>query len=243
MKDQSVLQIEPNDTKQTLELISFLTYEFKTQLNTIINSASLLGEELALFYNDTKTKLIGKILTSSHYLDAQSSEILDLVKLHVEGFDLELKKTDINNIIYRVADQLSPRTQGRQQSLKMNLIPRPPKIIADRLRIEQILHNLLFNASKSTPAGSNLFISTDKQDGYMVIKIQDSGPCITQEEQRELFQPYYRLRYDNDSQATRTGLGLTLCKRLVELHGGRIWLESKENHGNSFVFTLPLNNK
>lgn len=243
MQNQPTLEIEPNGAKQTLELVSFLTYEFKTQLNSIINSASLLGEELALFHNDTKSKLIGNILTSSHYLDARALEILDLVKLHVEGFDLELEKTDINTIIYRVADRLLPNTHSRRQSLNMNLMPNPPKIIADRLRIEQVLHNLLSNASKCTPAGSSLFVSTGKQVGYIVITIQDSGPCITREEQRELFQPYYRLRYDKDSQVTRTGLGLTLCKRLIELHGGRIWLESKENHGNAFVFTLPLNNK
>ena len=243
MSNQSTLQIKSNGAKQTLELIAFLTYEFKTQLNSIINSASLLGEELALFHNDTKAKLIGNILTSSHYLDARSSEILDLVKLHVEGFDLELEKTNVNTIIHRVAERLSPQTRSRRQSLNMKLIPHPPKIIADPLRIEQILHNLLSNASKCTPSGSTLFISTDKQDGCIVIKIQDSGPYITREEQRELFQPYYRLRYDKDSQVTRIGLGLTLCKRLIELHGGRMWLESEESHGNIFIITLPLNSK
>jgi len=243
MENQSTLQIKPNGAKQTLELIAFLTYEFKTQLNSIVNSANLLGEELALFHNDTKAKLIDNILTSSNYLDARSSEILDLVKLHVEGFELELEKTNVNTIIYRVADRLSPQTRSRKQSLNMNLISHPPKITADPLRIEQVLHNLLSNASKCTPSGSNLFVSTDKQAGYIVIKIQDSGPFITLEEQRELFQPYYRLRHDKDSQVTRIGLGLTLCKRLIELHGGKIWLENTESHGNTFIFTLPLNNR
>jgi signal transduction histidine kinase len=243
MKNQPALQIETNGANQTLELIAFLTYEFKTQLNSITNSASLLGEELALFHNDTKTKLIGNILTSSHYLDARAAEILDLAKLHVEGFNLELEKTDVDTIIYRAVDRLLPKTRNRKQSLHMNLVPHPPKVIADPLRIEQVLHNLLSNASKFTPAGGNLFVSTDKQAGYIVIKIQDSSPCIPREEQRELFQPYYRLIGERDTQVTRTGLGLALCKRLIELHGGRIWLESKENHGNNFAFTLPLNNR
>ena len=242
MKNQSTLQIETNGAKQTLELIAFLTYEFKTQLTSITNSASLLREELPLLHNEPRTKLIGNILTSSNYLDARASEILDLVKLHVEGFHLELEKTGIDTIIYRVVDRVLPSARSQKQSLNVYLASNPPKIIADPLRIEQVLHNLLSNASKFTPAGGTVFVSADKQAGYIVIKIQDGGPCISKEEQRELFQPYYRLKDNTDSQITRTGLGLALCKHLIELHGGRIWLESKENKGNTFAFTLPLNN-
>lgn len=244
MKNQATIQREQlaNSAKQTLELIAFLAYEFKSQLTSINTSVSLLAEKLATSHNDFETKLIGNILASHHYLETRTSELLALIKLQVDGFQLELELTDIDAIIHKVIDQLSPIISNREQSLTLNLTPNTKKVIADALRIEQVLHNLLSNAIKSTPTGGNILVSTDKQDGYMVIKIQDSSPYIPRIEQRELFQPYCRLIGDKDTQISGTGFGLALCKHLVELHGGRIWLENEENKGNTFTFTLPLNN-
>lgn len=243
MKKQPSLQSKqlPGDAKQTLELVAFLAHEFKSRLTSITTSASLLAEELALQHDDPKTKLISNILASSHYLEARTLDLLDLVKLQVEGFHLELEPTDIDTIVYRVVDQLLPAVRSRNQSLTLNLAPHSSKIIADPLRVEQVLHNLISNATKLTPNGGNISVSTDKQAGYIVIKIQDSSPCIPPEEQRELFQPYYRLKDDKDKQISRIGLGLAMCRHLVELHDGRIWIENEENNGNTFAFTLPLN--
>ena len=181
-------------------------------------------------------------MSSHHYLEARTSELLALVKLQVDGFHLELELTDIDAIVHRVVDQLSPIISNREQLLTLNLTPNTKKIMADSMRIEQVLHNLLSNASKSTPTGGNISISTDKQAGYIFIKIQDGSPCISRLEQRELFQPYCRLTGDKDTQIPGIGLGLALCKHLVELHGGRIWVENEEKNGNTFAFTLPLNN-
>ncbi len=243
MKNQATIQREqlPSSAKQTLELIAFLTYDFKSQLTSINSSVSLLAERLANSHNDFETKLIGNILASHHYLEARTSELLALVKLQVDGCHLEFELTDIDAIVHRVIEQLSPIISNREQSLTLNLTPNTRKIIADSLRIEQVLHNLLSNASKSTPTGGSISLSTAKQDGYMVIKIQDSSPCIPRIAQRELFQPYCRLTGDKDTQIPGTGFGLALCKHLVELHGGRIWVENEENNGNTFAFTLPLN--
>ncbi|MBN2462582.1 MAG: HAMP domain-containing histidine kinase [Dehalococcoidia bacterium] len=244
MKNQTTIQREqlPNSAKQTLELIAFLTYEFKSQLNSINTSVSLLAEKLANSHNDFETKLIGNIMASHHYLEARTSELLALVKLQVDGFHLELELTDIDDIVHRVIDQLSSTISNREQSLTLSLAPNTKKIIADSLRIEQVLHNLLSNASKSTPAGGNISISTDKQAGYIVIKVRDSGRCIPSLDQREIFQPYCCLTGDKDTQIHGIRLGPALCKYLVELHGGRIWVENEENNGNTFALTLPLNN-
>jgi len=244
MENQPSLQRNqlPNDAKQTLELVAFLAHEFKSRLTSITTSASLLAEELALQQDDPKTKLISNILASSHHFEARTLELLGLVKLQVEGFHLELEPTDIDTIVYRVVEQLLPAVHSRNQSLTLNLIPHSSKIIADPLRVEQVLHNLLSNATKLTPNGGNISVSSDKQAEYIVIKIQDSIPCMPPKEQHELFQPYYRLKGDKDKQISRIDLGLALCRHLVELHDGRTWVESKENNGNTFAFTLPLNN-
>jgi len=244
MKNQATIQRKQtvNSAKQTLELIGFLAYEFKSQLTSINKSASLLAENLANSNNDFATKLIGNIIASHRYLEARTSELLALVKLQVDGFQLELELTDIDTIVHRVVDQLSPIISNREQSLTLNTTPNTKKVMADSLRIEQVLHNLLSNASKSTPIGGSISISTDKQAGYIFIKIQDVSPCIPCLEQRELFQPYCHLTGDKDTQIPGIGLGMALCKHLVELHGGRIWVENEEKNGNTFALTLPLNN-
>ncbi len=230
----------PVRAKQTLELISFLTHELKSPLTSIISSAGLLAEELALSPDDPKTKLISNILASAHNLEARASELLDLVKLEAEGFRLELEPTEINAIVYDVVDQLSPTVRSRGQSLTLNLPPGLPNIIADSLRIEQVLVNLLSNAAKFTPQGGSISLSADAQNGYIVIEVQDSGPSIPLEEQHKVFQPYYRLKAANREQIPGVGLGLALCKHLVELHGGRIWMESQQGKGNTFAFSLPV---
>jgi two-component system NtrC family sensor kinase len=230
----------PLRAKQTLELVSFLTHELKSPLTSIITSAGLLAEELALSPDDPKTKLISNILASAYNLEARASELLDLAKLEAEGFHLELERTDINAVVYDVVDQLSPVLRSRDQSFTLNLAPGLPKIIADSLRIEQVLVNLLSNAAKFTPQGGSISLSADEQTGYIVIEVQDSGPSIPLEEEHKVFQPYYRLKGANKEHIPGAGLGLALCKHLVELHGGRIWVESKQGKGNTFAFSLPV---
>ena len=216
-----------------------MTHELKSPLTSIITSAGLLAEELALAPNDPKTRLISNILTSAYNLEARASELLDLAKLEAEGFHLELEPTDITAIVYDVVDQLSPVIRSRDQSLTLNLPPRLPKIMADSLRIEQVLVNLLSNAAKFTPQGGSISLSANEQNGYIVVEVQDSGPSIPLEEQLKVFQPYYRLKAANRKHIPGVGLGLALCKHLVELHGGRISVESEQGKGNTFAFSLP----
>ncbi|UCH50394.1 MAG: HAMP domain-containing histidine kinase [Chloroflexota bacterium] len=232
----------PNSAKQTLELIAFLTYNFKSQLTSLNTSASLLAEKLASSHNDSETKLIGNIMASHHYLETIISELLALIKLQVDGLHLELEPTNIDALVHSVVDKLSPVFSSREQSLALNLAPANRKITIDSLRVEQILHNLLSNASKSTPTGGNICVSTDSQAGYVVIKIRDGSSSISNVKQNELFQPYCRLTGDKDTKVPGPDLGLALCKHLVELHGGRMWVENEEDNGNIFAFTLPLNN-
>ena len=226
--------------KQTLELVSFLTHELGTPLTSIITSAGLLAEELSLSPDDPKTKLISNILASAHNLDARASELLDMVKLEAEGFYLELNLMDLNVAIYNVIDQISPIVHSHKQSLTLNLAPDLPKIIADSLRIEQILTNLLSNATKFTPPGGSISLSASQQNDYIVVKVHDSGHSIPLEERGKVFQSYYRLKSDSAKHIPGAGLGLALCKHLIELHGGRIWLESEETQGNTFAISLPV---
>jgi len=237
--NNSKIEAPPTQARQTIELISFLMHEFKTPLTSIITSAGLLAEELPLSPDDPKTRLISNILTSAYNLEARASELLDLAKLEAEGFQLELEPADINTVIYNAVDQISPTINSRNQSLTLNLAHHLPKTIADSLRIEQVLLNLLSNATKFTPEGGSISLTSTKQNDHIVIKVQDSGSSIPLEEQTKVFQLYYRLR-DAKEHIPGTGLGLALCKHLIELHGGTIWVESQQSKGSTFAFSLPL---
>ncbi len=153
---------------------------------------------------------------------------------------MELEPTGIDAIAYKVVDQILPIVHSRDQSLALDVTSYLPEIAADALRIEQILLYLLSNAVKFTPDGGSISFSAASNSGFIVIKVRDSGCCIPPEEQQEIFQPYYRLKGDNEKDSPGVGLGLALCKHLVELHGGRIWVESEQGKGNTFAFALPL---
>ena len=230
----------PIRAKQTLEIISFITHEFKTPLTSIIASASLLAEELAFSPDDPKAKLLSNILASAHNLEIKTSELLELTKLEATGFHLELEPTNINIIVRSATEQISPLIRNRNQSLTLKLDPQLPEIVADSLRVEQILINLLSNASKFTQDGGSISLTVYKIDNYLVVEIQDSGPGIPPEEQGKLLQPYYRLE-SNKEHTPGVGLGLALGKHLVELHGGKMWMESELGKGSTFAFSLPLN--
>jgi signal transduction histidine kinase len=243
MKNQTQFKKEQLiDAKQTLELIAFFAYEFKSQLASITNSVNLLAQESSRSGHDFETGIIGNILSSHHYLEARTSELLDLVKLQVEGLHLELEPIDIDTIVQGVVERLLPIICDRGQSLTLNLACNAPKIVADSLRIEQVFHHLVSNASKSTPVGGSILISTNKQAGYVVVKIQDSSLRVPQKEQHSLFQLHYQHKVDKGKQVSEIGLGLALCKHLIELHGGRIWMENEGNSSNIFAFTLSLDN-
>jgi signal transduction histidine kinase len=110
---------------------------------------------------------------------------------------------------------------------------------ADEERLRQVVLNLLINASKFTPEGGKITLKAREEDGHLVIEVQDTGSGILEEEQERLFQPYHRQVSDRE-RLSGLGLGLALCKYLVELHNGKIWVESKMGEGSTFAFTIPL---
>jgi signal transduction histidine kinase len=114
-----------------------------------------------------------------------------------------------------------------------------PVVSADRDRLRQIIQNLLNNALKFTPAGGEIIFRAREEGDNLVVEVQDTGPGISKEDQKRLFDPYYR-RVEDRERLSGLGLGLALAKTLVELHGGQIWVKSKKGQGSTFGFSLPL---
>ncbi|MDI6814904.1 MAG: GAF domain-containing sensor histidine kinase [Dehalococcoidales bacterium] len=225
--------------KERSEFIAAITHELKTPLTSIIASGDLLSEEIRGEEQEPQRRLIQNIVSSAHSLQARLDELIHASKKGVSPPQLQLKPLDIKFLLKDVSARVSPVAKSKEQSLTLDLPDSLPIVEADAQQLEQVLLNLLTNATKFTPEGGSITLRARKRDDELVIEVQDSGIGIAKEEQARLFQPYYRVESDKQ-RYPGLGLGLALAKQIVELHGGRIWVESQLGKGSTFAFSLPL---
>jgi signal transduction histidine kinase len=224
--------------EEWLRFIDTLSHELKTPLTTIIAAAGLLREELETTGDESYQKLIQTIIQNAHSLEARLAELMDIVKTGTGKLQLQLEPVDIKSLILGTCAQISPLLQGKAQKLNMDLPDSLPIVHGDGQRLEQVVLNLMTNATKFTPREGTITLTVRKQDNSLTIQIRDTGVGIAREEQDRLFKPYSRLNADRQRHPG-LGLGLALAKQVVELHGGRIWVESESGKGSTFAFTLP----
>ena len=232
------LSIEKQDG-EWLNFVDTLSHELKTPLTSIIAAAGLLAEELEAQKEEPYRRLMQNIIHNANTLEARLAELLEVVKTGGGRLRLKLEPLDIKSLLKGVGWQISPLLQSKGQGLSLNLLDPLPLIQGDGQRLEQVVLHLITNATKFTPEGGRIVLKAEKRGTEMVIEVQDNGAGISKEEQARLFEPYSRLDADRQRHPG-LGLGLALAKRVVELHGGRIWVESEPGKGSIFAFTLPL---
>lgn len=198
-----------------------------------------MAEELQKDPQTPQAKLAENIVRSAYSLDSKLSEMLELAKAQSPTFKLRLKHLDIKPLLDEVLAQLRPIAQSKGQSLNLELPPSLPPVKADRQQLERVLLNLLSNAVKFTPPGGSITLRVKKQDSELMMMVQDSGAGFSSEELKNLFETYYYAEPERQ-RAVEPRLGLDLSKRLVELHRGRMWAESKVGEGSTFALSLPL---
>lgn len=225
--------------EEWLRFIDTLSHELKTPLTSIIAAAGLLAEELEAGGDSSHRKLIQTILRNASTLETRLAELLDTVKTGAGEIQLQMEPVDITSLLRGTGMQISPLIQGKGQHLDIDLPSSLPIIRGDGQRLEQVVLNLLNNATKFSEEGSNILLKARSRDTEIVVEVHDSGIGIAPEEQPRLFKPYSRLDADRQRHPG-LGLGLALAKQVVELHGGRIWVESEPGKGSVFSFTLPL---
>ena len=223
--------------KRRVEFISATIHELKTSLTAIIASAELLADELQPNGKSMPARLLQNINRNAHNLDEKLSNFSAMAGLLAGDFPFQPESLKIREVIDSVTTQLYPITQSKKQSLALELPASLPAVKAHRRYLEQILLNLLTNASKFTPERGKIMVSASPDGKSLVIQVTDTGIGIPSEEQERIFQPYYQVRGGRGS-----GLGLAITKFLVELHGGKIWLKSAVGQGSTFFFSLPLVN-
>lgn len=152
---------------------------------------------------------------------------------------LDLEPMDPMQLLQQIAyEEVSVALRNRQ-SLKVEFPPSLPVIRADEERFRQVVLNLMNNAFKFTPTGGKITLRAKEEGANLVVEVQDNGRGIGKEDQKLLFEPYRSLGSDKEH-LSGLGLGLSLAKKLVELHGGQIWVESKKGRGSTFGFSLPV---
>ena len=232
MKDREQIR---NEESRKIGFGDATVHELKTLLTAIIVSAELLVEELQASKGSMPLRLTQNIIRNAHSLDEKLSHFSEMAGLLSGEFSFQPELLEIEPIVQGVTSQIYPITHSRNQSLNVDLPPALPQIEAHRHYLEQIMMNLLANASKFTPEGGSITISATENDANLVITVADNGIGISEDKQELVFQPYYQIRGGKGS-----GLGLAITKFLVELHGGSIRLESTPGKGSCFICALPL---
>ena len=220
------------------DFINALAHELKTPLTAIIGSVNLLNEEFKAPPTSPYKRLVLNILRSAQNMERRINELLDLARVEAPGFKVDLRPLKLEPVLYEIAESCYFIPEKRQ-TLTLEMESSLPLVKADRGRLEQVLYNLLSNASKFTPEGGKITLRAESGENEVVISVSDTGPGIPEEERERLFEPYQRGWADRQK-LPGLGLGLALSKKLVELHGGRMWVESKVGEGSTFYFTLPI---
>ncbi len=224
------------EVERRIEFTRALVHELKTPLTPVLSSSELLVSEL---HEEPWASVARNIHRGAANLSNRVDELLDLAKGEIGMLEVHPRSVDAQQLLRGIADDMGAVVSSNGQSLELGLGPSLPMVWADEERLRQVVLNLLINASKFTPEGGKITLKAREEDGHLVIEVQDTGSGILEEEQERLFQPYHRQVSDRE-RLSGLGLGLALCKYLVELHNGKIWVESKMGEGSTFAFRIPL---
>jgi PAS domain S-box-containing protein len=230
------LQIE---VQRRVEFTRALVHELKTPLTPIMSSSDLLVSGLK---EEPWLSVAQNIQRGAINLNKRIGELLDLARGEIGMLKLNPKRVDFLKLLQHVASEMSVLASSNGQKLKVELPESMPLPWADEDRLRQITQNLLVNATKFTPEGGTITLRAKEQNGSLIVEVQDTGYGISDEEQRRLFRPYHR-QVGEREHLSGLGLGLALCKNLVQLHGGRIWVKSEEGKGATFSFSIPINSR
>jgi GAF domain-containing protein len=222
------------------EFLANMSHELRTPLNAIIGFSEVLQEKLFGELNEKQAEYTDDILTSGRHLLSLINEILDLSKVEAGRMELELAAFHLPLAIDNARTFVRERATRHGITLDVTVDDRLGDIVGDERKIKQILLNLLSNAVKFTPEGGRIGIEARQADGSVEISVTDTGVGIAPEDQPKIFEEFRQVGADYSHKVEGTGLGLTLAKKFVELHGGRIWVESKVGKGSKFTFTLPI---
>jgi signal transduction histidine kinase len=222
------------------EFLANMSHELRTPLNAIIGFSEVLAERMFGEVNEKQAEYLQDILASGRHLLSLINDILDLSKVEAGRLELELASFNLPVALENALTLVRERATRHGITLDVTVDAGLGEVVGDERKIRQILLNLLSNAVKFTPEGGRVGVTATAADGAITISVSDTGIGIAPEDQAAIFEEFRQVGLDDARKREGTGLGLTLAKKFVELHGGRIWVRSQVGQGSTFTFTLPV---
>ena len=220
------------------EFLSSMSHELRTPLNAIIGFSEVLKDGLFGDLSEKQAEYIQDIHASGHHLLSLINDILDLSKVEAGRMELSVSQFHIPSAIDNAVTLVKERAARHALALEVQVDERLNSFLGDERKFKQILLNLLSNAVKFTPEGGRIAVAAQPTQEGVQISVSDTGIGIAPEHQQAIFEAFHQVRGEYTAKHEGTGLGLTLVKQFVELHGGRIWVESAPSKGTTFTFTL-----
>ncbi len=222
------------------EFLATMSHELRTPLNAIIGFAEVLRDEVVGTINAEQKEYLGDIHGSGQHLLNMINSILDLSKIEAGKLELQYEEFSIKEAIDEALDTVTGFSRKKGIGIHTHIDKDIPAVTADKVKLKQIMFNLLSNAVKFTPENGRITINVNLTGQSVRIAVSDTGIGIKPEDMDKIFEAFRQVDASYARRYEGTGLGLTLTKRLVELHGGRIWVKSEYGKGSAFTFTLPL---
>ncbi len=221
------------------EFLANMSHELRTPLNAITGFSEVLLERMFGEINPKQTEYLQDILSSGRHLLSLINDILDLSKIEAGRMELTLAQFHLPLALENALTLVKERAARHGIGLDISVDPALGEVVGDERKIKQVLLNLLSNAVKFTPEGGRIGVKAGLADGAVEIAVSDTGIGIAPKDQEAIFEEFRQVGSDEARKVEGTGLGLTLTKKFVEMHGGRIWVESEVGKGSTFRFTLP----
>ena len=222
------------------DFVSNVSHELRTPLTAIKGCIDLLLREVAGTLNEKQTHYLARLRLNTGHLAGLINDLLDISKIEAGKMELKTTRVSLGGLVHEVVETLRPLAAEKSIMLETTAQELSVLVWADRGKVTQVLMNLIGNALKFTPANGRVRVSTMANGKEWVqVSIEDTGPGVATAEKEKIFEKFYQVAGDGKQKPKGTGLGLAISKSLVELHGGKIWVESELSRGSTFIFILP----
>jgi len=222
------------------EFVSNVSHELRTPLTSIVGYTNLLLGHAVGPLSEPQENFLGVIQTNANRLVTLINDLLDISRIEGGRLELDIRPVALEDVIHEVTDMIRPQCEQKKLRLNIEIEPNVGFVLGDRNRLVQIVANLASNAYRYTLSGGSITLSLVRSDTTARIAVSDTGIGISLEDQARIFQRFYRVSNASMFEAAGTGLGLSITKMLVEMHGGRMWVDSVVDQGSTFTFVLPL---
>ncbi|MBD3215173.1 MAG: PAS domain S-box protein [Candidatus Lokiarchaeota archaeon] len=220
------------------KFLAAMSHDLRTPLNAIIGFSTLLLDESYGKLNENQEDYLHDIYSAAEQLSDLINAMLDISKIEIGGFDLKKKEFNLYPLVKQIHSLFKPLYKKKELFFQIKNLNKAKYIYADPVRFKQILYNLIDNAIKYTEEGG-IILRTFEHLDHWEFQIEDTGIGIEKKDYEVVFREFGRIKNDVKKEVSGSGIGLSLTKRLVKLHGGEIWFESEKDKGTIFFFTLP----